>query len=131
MIERVTTEGFTGSKPKIVTITSVSAYTASINRGDYCMSKAALAMLTPLFAARLAEFGINVFEIRPGVIATDMTVNVKDRYDDLIKSGLTPIARWGSPDDVARAVLAIAQDLFPFSTGEVINVDGGFHLRRL
>lgn len=131
LIERVTAEGFTGPKPKIITITSVSAYTASINRGDYCMSKAALAMLTPLFAARLAEFGINVYDVRPGVIATDMTVGVKDRYDELIKGGLTPIARWGSPDDVARAVLAIAQDLFPFTTGEVINVDGGFHMRRL
>jgi 3-oxoacyl-[acyl-carrier protein] reductase len=131
MVERVTTAGFTGPKPKIVTITSISAYTASVNRGDYCISKAALSMLTPLFATRLAEFGINVYEIRPGVIATDMTMGVKEKYDELIKHGLTPIARWGSPDDVAKAVLAIAQDAFPFSTGEVLNVDGGFHLRRL
>lgn len=119
------------SRPKIVTISSVSAYTASINRGDYCMSKAALSMLTPLFAARLAEYGINVYEIRPGLIATDMTGAVKEKYDKLIADGLTPIPRWGTPEDVGRAVAAIASDAFPFSTGEVINVDGGFHLRRL
>jgi NAD(P)-dependent dehydrogenase (short-subunit alcohol dehydrogenase family) len=118
------------SKPKIVTISSVSAYTASVNRGDYCISKAALSMLTPLFAARLAEHGINVYEIRPGIIATDMTGPVKEKYDALIRDGLTPIQRWGAPEDVGRAVAAIAQDLLPFSTGEVINVDGGFHLRR-
>jgi NAD(P)-dependent dehydrogenase (short-subunit alcohol dehydrogenase family) len=88
-------------------------------------------MLTPLFAARLAEFGINVYEIRPGVIATDMTGPVKEKYDQLIEEGLTPIQRWGTPLDVGKAVAAIAQDLLPFSTGEVINVDGGFHLRRL
>jgi NAD(P)-dependent dehydrogenase (short-subunit alcohol dehydrogenase family) len=118
-------------RPKIVTITSISAYTASVNRGDYCMAKAALAMLTPLFAARLAEYGIQVFEIRPGIIATDMTGPVKEKYDQLIAEGLTPIARWGQPEDIGKAVAAIAQGLFPFSTGEVINVDGGFHLRRL
>jgi NAD(P)-dependent dehydrogenase (short-subunit alcohol dehydrogenase family) len=95
------------------------------------VSKAALSMLTPLFAARLAEHGIRVYEIRPGVIATDMTAGVKDKYDALIAGGLTPIARWGEPVDVGKAVVAIAQDLLPFSTGEVINVDGGFHLRRL
>ena len=131
MVEQVTAPGFTGPKPKIITITSVSAYTASVTRGDYCVSKAGLAMLTPLFAARLAEFGINAFEIRPGIIATDMTSGVKEKYDQLIAQGLTPIARWGTPDDVAKAVAAIAQDVLPFSTGEVINVDGGFHLRRL
>lgn len=117
--------------PKIVTISSISAYTASLNRGDYCIAKAALSMLTPLFAARLAEHGINVYEIRPGIIATDMTGPVKEKYDRLIADGLTPIRRWGTPEDVGRAVAAIAQDLFPFSTGEVINVDGGFHVRRL
>jgi 3-oxoacyl-[acyl-carrier protein] reductase len=116
---------------KIITISSISAYTASVNRGDYCVSKAALAMLTPLFAERLAEHGINVYEIRPGVIQTDMTGLVKEKYDKLIEEGLTPIRRWGTPEDVGKAVAAIAQDLFPFSTGEVINVDGGFHLRRL
>ena len=118
-------------QPKIITISSISAYTASVNRGDYCVSKAALAMLTPLYAARLAEHGINVYEVRPGVIGTDMTGPVKEKYDQLIAQGLTPIKRWGTPEDVGKAVAAISQDLLPFSTGEIINVDGGFHLRRL
>lgn len=133
MIEQATSSRIThhGSPPKIITISSISAYTASTNRGDYCVAKAALSMLTPLFAARLAEHGINVYEIRPGVIATDMTGPVKEKYDKLIADGLTPIQRWGTPEDIGRAVAAISQDLLPFSTGEVINVDGGFHLRRL
>ncbi len=132
MIQQVTTAGSGNSiRPKVVTISSISAYTASTNRGEYCLAKAALAMLTPLFAARLAEHGINVYEIRPGVIATDMTLPVKQKYDQLIAEGLTPIQRWGTPQDVGLAVAAIAQDLLPFSTGEVINVDGGFHIRRL
>jgi 3-oxoacyl-[acyl-carrier protein] reductase len=116
---------------KIITISSISAYTASTNRGDYCIAKAALSMLTPLYAARLAEHGINVYEIRPGLIATDMTGPVKEKYDKLIAEGVTPIKRWGLPEDVGKAVLAIASDLLPFSTGEIINVDGGFHVRRL
>ena len=120
-----------GYAPKIITVSSVSAYTASTNRGDYCVSKAALSMLTPLFASRLAEYGINVYEIRPGIIATDMTGPVKEKYDKLIADGLTPLKRWGTPEDIGKAVAAVAQDLLPFSTGEVINVDGGFHLRRL
>jgi NAD(P)-dependent dehydrogenase (short-subunit alcohol dehydrogenase family) len=120
-----------GRRPKIVTISSISAYTASVNRGDYCIAKAALSMLTPLYAARLAEHGISVYEIRPGLIRTDMTGPVKEKYDKLIDEGLTPIKRWGKPEDVGKAVAAIAQDLLPFSTGEIINVDGGFHLRRL
>ena len=116
----------------IVNITSISAYTAHTNRGDYGISKAGLAMMTQIFASRMAEFGVNVYEVRPGVIATDMTGAVKDKYDDLIfNKDLTPIKRWGQPDDIARAVLAIAQGSFPFSTGEVFNVDGGFHMRRL
>ena len=118
-------------RPKIITISSISAYTASVNRGDYCLSKAALAMLTSLYATRLAEHGINVYEIRPGIVRTDMTGPVKEKYDRLIAEGLTPIKRWGTPEDVGKAVAAIAQDLLPFSTGEVLNVDGGFHLRRL
>jgi len=118
-------------RPKIITISSISVYTASINRGDYCISKAALSMLTPLFASRLAEHGISAFEVRPGIIATDMTGPVKEKYDQLIAQGLTPIKRWGTPEDVGKAVAAIVQDLLPFSTGEIINVDGGFHLRRL
>jgi NAD(P)-dependent dehydrogenase (short-subunit alcohol dehydrogenase family) len=117
--------------PKIITISSVSAYTASVNRGDYCISKAALSMLTPLYASRLAEYGIGVYEIRPGLIMTNMTGPGKEKYAKLIDEGLTPIKRWGTPEDVGKAVAAIAQDLLPFSTGEVINVDGGFHLRRL
>lgn len=117
--------------PQIVNITSVSAYTASVNRGEYCMAKAGLAMMTKLYAARLAEYGIRVYEIRPGVIETDMTAGVRDRYDRLIGEGLTPIRRWGQPEDVGRAVAAIAAGALPFSTGEVINVDGGFHLRTL
>jgi 3-oxoacyl-[acyl-carrier protein] reductase len=118
-------------RPKIVTVTSISAYTASTNRGDYCIAKAGLAMMTQLFAARLAEHGILVYEVRPGIIATDMTAAVTEKYDHLIAEGLTPIARWGTPEDVGRAVAAIAQDHLLFSTGEVINVDGGFHVRRL
>jgi len=117
--------------PKIITISSISAYTASVNRGDYCLSKAGLGMLTKLFAVRLAEHGIGVFEIRPGVIQTDMTAGVTAKYDKLIDEGLTPIRRWGFPDDVGRAVSAVAVGAFPFSTGEVINVDGGFHLKWL
>jgi len=115
----------------IIFVSSISAYTASVNRGDYCVSKAGVAMLVKLFAARLAEAGIGVYEIRPGIIATDMTAPVRARYDALIADGLTPIRRWGTPADVGKAVAAIALGLFPFSTGEVINVDGGFHLRRL
>ena len=116
---------------QIITISSVSAYAASTNRGEYCVAKAALSMLTPLFAARLAEYGILVYEIRPGIIATDMTAPVKEKYDKLIKEGLTPIKRWGTPEDVGKAVAALATGALPFSTGEVINVDGGFHIRRL
>jgi NAD(P)-dependent dehydrogenase (short-subunit alcohol dehydrogenase family) len=88
-------------------------------------------MATSLFAARLADDGINVYEIRPGVIATDMTANVKEKYDRLINEGLTPLKRWGTPEDIGRAVAAVASGSLRFSTGEVINVDGGFHLRRL
>jgi len=122
-------EGFRG---RIVTISSISAYTASINRGDYCVVKAGLGMMTKLFADRLANDGINVYEIRPGIIATDMTGGVKEKYDRLIiEQGITPIRRWGRPEDIGRAVRAIAEDRFPFSTGAVFDVDGGFHLHRL
>lgn len=117
--------------PVIVNISSVSAYASSPNRADYCLTKAGIAMMTQLYAHRLAEFGIPVFEIRPGIIETDMTAGVKEKYDRLIAEGLTPIPRWGKPEDVAKAVAAIAQGSFPFSTGEVFNVDGGFHMRRL
>jgi NAD(P)-dependent dehydrogenase (short-subunit alcohol dehydrogenase family) len=121
-----------GEPGKIVIVSSVSAYAASVNRGDYCLAKAGLAMMTALYAARLAEYGINVYEVRPGIVATDMTGSVKERYDRMIfDEDLTPIRRWGQPDDVGRAVVAVAGDLLSFSTGQVIDVDGGFHLRRL
>ncbi len=116
---------------KIVNIGSLSSYASSPNRGEYCISKAGVAMMTALFADRLSEYGIHVYEIRPGVIETDLTSVVKAKYDKMIAEGIFPIRRWGKPEDVARAVVAIAQDALPYSTGEVINVDGGFHLRRL
>ncbi|MBN2502394.1 MAG: 3-ketoacyl-ACP reductase [Anaerolineales bacterium] len=119
------------SAPKIVNVNSISAYTSSTARGEYCISKAGMGMMTALYADRLAEYGIGVYEVRPGIIATDMTSAVKGKYDLLFAQGLTPIARWGVPEDVAKAVLAIAEDYLPYSTGEIINVDGGFHLRRL
>jgi len=131
MVEQTSKPAASAVRFDIVTVSSVSAYTASINRGDYCVSKAALSMLTPLFAARLAAHGINAYEIRPGIIATDMTGPVKEKYDRMIDAGLTPIKRWGKPEDVGKAVAAIATGSFPFSTGEVLNVDGGFHLRTL
>lgn len=120
-----------GSRGQIVNVSSISAYTASVNRGDYCLTKAGIGMMTQLYAARLADHAIRVYEIRPGVIATDMTGPVKAKYDALIAGGLTPIKRWGEPSDIGRAVAAIARGDLPFSTGEVINVDGGFHLRTL
>ncbi len=116
---------------RIVNISSISAYTASVGRGEYCLSKAGVSMMTKLFAARLAADGIGVFEIRPGIIATDMTAAVKDKYDTLIGEGLTPIRRWGLPEDVAAAVAGIAEGRLDFSAGQVINVDGGFDLRML
>ena len=116
---------------RIVNISSISAYVSSPFRGEYCISKAGVSMMTKLYADRLAEYNIGVFEIRPGVIATDMTSVVKEKYDKLIAEGLTPIKRWGKPEDIAKAVGAIAQGSLDFSTGEVINVDGGFHLQRL
>ncbi len=116
---------------RIINIGSISAYTASINRAEYCISKAGVAMLTALLADRLAEHGIGVYELRPGIIDTDMTGPAKAKYDRLIGEGLTPIRRWGTPEDVGQAVAAIAEGYLDFSTGEVINVDGGFHLRRL
>jgi NAD(P)-dependent dehydrogenase (short-subunit alcohol dehydrogenase family) len=116
--------------PAIINISSISAYTSSMARGDYCVSKAGVSMMTMLYADRLAEHGINVYEIRPGIIQTPMTAGVKDKYDKLIAEGLLPTKRWGFPDDIGRAAVALAQGAFPYSTGQVINVDGGFHLRR-
>jgi len=130
MIELVGSEVI--NEPKIVNIGSISAYTSSPARAEYCISKAGMGMMTALWADRLAEFGINVYEIRPGIIETDLTSVVKDKYDHLIlDEGITPIQRWGQPEDIGKAVAAIAEGLFPFSTGEIINVDGGFHISRL
>jgi 3-oxoacyl-[acyl-carrier protein] reductase len=115
----------------IINISSVSAYALSTNRADYCMAKAAMGMMTGLLAERLAEWPLRVYEVCPGIIASDMTAPVKDKYDRLIAEGLTPIRRWGTPEDVAKVVAVLAGETFDFSTGERFYVDGGFHLRRL
>jgi len=117
--------------PRIVNISSISAYTSSVNRAEYCVSKAGVSMITKLFAARLAEYGIPVFEVRPGVIDTDMTSTVHEKYDRLIGDGLLPTARWGTPEDVGNAVSLLCSGKIDYSTGQVIDVDGGFHFRRL
>ncbi len=115
----------------IITISSVSATVASVNRGEYCLSKAGLSMATQLFAVRLGEFGIPVYEVRPGIIKTDMTAGVTAKYDQLIADGLMVQPRWGVPDDVGRAVAAIAGGGFLYSTGQVFMIDGGMTLARL
>jgi NAD(P)-dependent dehydrogenase (short-subunit alcohol dehydrogenase family) len=115
----------------IINVSSISAYAVSTNRADYCMAKAAMQMMTWLLADRLAEHKINVYEICPGVIASDMTAPVKEKYDRLIADGMSPIRRWGQPEDVASAVAMLASGQLPFSTGERLNIDGGFHIRRL
>jgi 3-oxoacyl-[acyl-carrier protein] reductase len=119
------------SRGTIINVSSISAYAVSTNRADYCMAKAAMQMMTWLLADRLAENGIRVYEVCPGVIASDMTAPVKEKYDRLIAEGMSPIRRWGQPEDVASAVAMLASGQLPFSTGERINVDGGFHIRRL
>lgn len=129
MVEEV--KNIEGISPKIINISSLSAYTSSVMRGEYCISKAGISMITRLFADRLAEYGITVNEIRPGIILTDMTSTVKGKYDELIEDGLLPIKRWGYPEDVANAVSVLCSDKLRYSTGEIINVDGGFHIRRL
>ncbi len=116
---------------KVVFVTSMSADTASLNRGEYCISKAGLSMARQLWAARLAEAGIGVYELRPGIMATDMTAGVKAKYDALIAAGTVPQKRWGTAEDMGLAVASLVRGDFPFSTGVVIDVDGGFHLRRL
>lgn len=115
----------------LVNISSISSYAVSTNRGDYCLAKAALHMMTQLFADRLAYERIQVFEICPGIIESDMTAPVREKYDRLLAEGLAPMRRWGTPQDVAEAVAAIVVGAFPYSTGMRIDVDGGFHLRRL
>lgn len=121
----------TDYSPRIINISSVSAYASSLNRGEYCVSKAGLSMVTKLFADRLAEYGIPVFEVRPGVIRTDMTSAVTQNYEAMIAQGLTPIPRMGEPEDVANCVSVLAGGKLDFATGQVLNADGGFHLRRL
>ena len=116
---------------RIVNISSISAYASSTSRAEYCVSKAAVSMMTTLYADRLAEEKINVYEIRPGIIKTPLTEIVSDKYDKLIAEGVTPIKRWGYPEDIGLAIAAVASDYFPFSTGQVFNVDGGFHIQRL
>ncbi len=115
----------------LVNISSISAYAVSTDRGDYCIAKAGMQMMTWLYASRLAQEGIRVFEVCPGIIASDMTAPVREKYDRLIADGLAPIRRWGQPEDVARAVGTLVAGGLPYATGERINVDGGFHIRRL
>jgi NAD(P)-dependent dehydrogenase (short-subunit alcohol dehydrogenase family) len=116
---------------KIVFVGSISADTVSLNRGEYCVSKAGVAMASQLWAVRLADENIQVYEVRPGITATDMTSGVREKYDRLIGEGLVPQRRWGTPEDNGKAVASLIRGDFPFSTGEVINVDGGFHISRL
>ena len=118
-------------EPQIVFVTSISSTFASITRPEYCVSKAGLSMVAQLFAARLAGQGIRVYEVRPGLIQTAMTESVREVYDQKIADGITPIRRWGTPDDVGRAVAAIASGAFPYSTGSIFEVDGGLSLRIL
>lgn len=115
----------------ICNISSLSAYTSSVNRGEYCISKAGLSMVTKLFADRLAQHDIMVNEVRPGIIATDMTGGVKQKYDTLIDGGLLPVQRWGQPEDIAAAVWTLCSGALPYVTGQSVDVDGGFHIRRL
>lgn len=119
------------SKGTIVNIASMSSYVSSTNRGEYCVSKAGVSMLTTLFADRLAQENIYVYEVRPGIIQTELTAGVKDKYDALFEAGICPIKRWGQPEDVANAVSIFCSDKLRYSTGEIINVDGGFHIQRL
>ena len=115
----------------VVNVSSISATIASVNRGEYCISKAGMAMATQLWAARLGEFSIPVYEVRPGIIKTDMTTGVHEKYDKLLGEGLTIQRRWGTPEDVGRAVASLARGDLPYSTGQVIMVDGGLTIQRL
>lgn len=118
-------------KPRIINISSVSAYASSVNRPEYCISKAGISMVTKLFADRLAREEIYVFEVRPGIIATDMTQSVHEKYENMIEGGLLPIRKFGKPEDVSNAVLAACSGLLDYTTGQVLNADGGFHIRKL
>lgn len=117
--------------PKIINIASLTSYASSTYMAEYALSKSAVSMMTKLYADRLSEYDIHVYEIRPGIIKTDMTKASQKKYDKFIEEGGLPISRWGLPGDVGKAVVAIANNLLPYSTGEIINVDGGYHLRRL
>jgi NAD(P)-dependent dehydrogenase (short-subunit alcohol dehydrogenase family) len=130
MLAAIEAGTFPGYVPCIVNISSMSAYTASLNRAAYCISKAGIGMMTSLFASRLGG-SIPVHEIRPGIIETGMTKPVLDKYEALVRDGGIPAGRLGTPEDVAEAVVAIARGHLPYSTGTIIDVDGGFHLRRL
>ena len=130
-VEMIKNREENGIRGYICNISSLSAYTSSTSRGEYCISKAGVSMVTKLFADRLAEYGIPVNEVRPGIIATDMTSKVKGKYDDLIEGGLLPLARWGEPEDIADAVFALTTGALPYVTGQSLDVDGGFHMRRL
>ncbi len=120
-----------GKGGSIVNISSCSAYTSSTSRGEYCISKAGVSMITKLFADRLASDGITVNEICPGIIATGMTAAVKEKYDRLIEGGLVPLGRWGTPDDIAKAVVALCDGTFGYTTGQSFILDGGMHIRKL
>ena len=129
MIQQV--KAGTAYAPKIIFVTSISSTAASPDRAEYCISKAGLSMAAQTYAVRLAEYGINVYDVRPGVMATDMTAAVKQKYDDLIAEGLLLTPRWGTPKDIGKAVLALAEGYFDYSTGAVIEIGGGFGVQRL
>jgi NAD(P)-dependent dehydrogenase (short-subunit alcohol dehydrogenase family) len=129
MVER--TKQDPQAKPVIIFISSISADTSSPSRAEYCISKAAISHAARIFADRLAEFGINVYEVRPGIIETDMTAPVKEKYDRLIADGLAPQKRWGTPADVGKAVASLARGDFGYSTGAIIEISGGMNIKRL
>lgn len=131
LMRQMQRESLADYHPRLVNIASMSAYTSSTNRGEYCISKAGISMVTKLFADKLAEDGIPVFEVRPGIIQTDMTAAVMEKYQKLIDEGVTPIRRFGQPKDVADCVMAAVSGRLDFATGQVLNADGGFHIRRL
>ena len=126
-------QGFGDYHPRIINISSLSSYTSSVNRSEYCISKSGISMMTKLFADRLSAYSIPVFEISPGIIDTDMTASdaVHQKYDKLMEDGLLPTARWGTPEDIAKAVTVLCSGMLDYSTGQVLHVDGGFQLRRL
>jgi 3-oxoacyl-[acyl-carrier protein] reductase len=132
MARRWLAEPRADARRSLVFIASINAVAASTNRPDYCVSKAGVSMLTKLFALRLADAGIHVYEIRPGVIETDMTAGIKEAYTKQIEAGaVSPIRRWGQPEDIGKAVAALATGALPFSTGDSFHIDGGFHIPRL